>query len=64
MNEAFEEVVGVSAEVDREMTVYDGKSGEGLVDLYDLMEPAREDAIARSGYYRREIEWQSVWGPI
>jgi hypothetical protein len=64
MNEAFEEVVGVAAKVDREATVYDGRPKQGVIDLFELVEPAREDAIARSGYYLREVEWQKVWGPL
>jgi hypothetical protein len=64
MNEAFEEVVGVAAKVDLEATVYDGAKGQGLVDLTGLFEAAREDAIIRSKYHRREVEWQKVWGPL
>jgi hypothetical protein len=62
MNEAFEEVVGVAAKVDRDATVYDGFSERDVADLYDYIHTAREDLYKRSGYYRRLIEWQSVWG--
>ena len=63
MKEAFEEVVGVAASVDREATVYDGHSERGIVDLFELVEPFRADLFERSGYYGRFAEWQRTWGP-
>jgi hypothetical protein len=62
MNEAFEEVVGVAAEVDREATVYDRNPEQRVVCASTLFEASKKDLLERSGSYRRFAEWQAVWG--
>ena len=48
MNEAFEAVVGVAGNVDREVTVYDVKPKQGIVFGHDLYESARKDLFERT----------------
>jgi len=65
MDEAFEEVVGVKAKVDRNATVYDGeRRGSGIVKAADIWDDAVRQWKACTKYWRRRDEWQSVWGTI
>ncbi len=67
MKRAFERVVGVPCEVDKGKTLYDPAPEEPkppIVRAADFVTPALDDIKRRSGYYRREHEWQQVWGPI
>jgi hypothetical protein len=61
MNEAFVEVVGAIAKIDRNDTVFDGE-GCRLMHYERRYFEARELLIDRDGYHRRDFDWKVEWG--
>jgi len=65
MMEAFKQVVGADANVDREAAVWDGPAPiEGLVFAEDVHQDALDHAITHTRYHQREQDWTEARGLI
>ena len=72
MNEAFTEVVGTDAKIDRNDALFASPFEQGpplpsakrFVWARDISEEVRSDMVLRSQYHRREAEWQRAHGPL
>ena len=70
MVDAFNEVVGAAAKIDRDETVFDPPEGYDpdaqprLVNSKDTMESTKEWILSHTGYHKREHQWVNRHGPL
>ena len=72
MNEAFSEVIGTDAKVDRSDALFPSPFEPGpplppeksLIWARDIMDEVRSDMVLSSQYHRNEAIWQRVHGPL